>query len=212
MRIGLPCASRVRRGRLRARPCARSRRARILRAPLRASSAAPCDARRRERRRFMHESVHPCTASIQSFASPETCRMSNKCERLLLLLRQDAAQTGPPVARRGCGGKARRVARTMRASSLRAHGCALNEPRSTLAKSEGRMPGDRATGGVLSLVTFFAQAKKVTRSPAGRVGALLFGGRSRWIPACAGMTARAERPREVADPASPEERQRRRQL
>src|SRR5512141_918 len=37
-----------------------------------------------------------------------------------------------------------------------------------------RMPGDRATGGVLSLVTFFAQAKKVTRSPAGRVEALQF--------------------------------------
>jgi len=46
--------------------------------------------------------------------------------------------------------------------------------RSTLAKSEGRMPGDRAAGGVLSLVTFFAQAKKVTRSAAGRVEAVHF--------------------------------------
>src|SRR4029079_12424066 len=75
----------------------------------------------------------------------------------------------------------------------RAHGCALNEPRNPLAKSEGRMPGDRATGGVLSLVTFFAQAKKVTRSPSGRVEALHFerttGARS-WIPAFAGMTSK----------------------
>jgi hypothetical protein len=46
---------------------------------------------------------------------------------------------------------------------------------------------------VLSLVTFFAQAKKVTRSPAGRVEALHLNGRTKdeqrhWIPACAGMT------------------------
>src|SRR6188472_3122601 len=33
--------------------------------------------------------------------------------------------------------------------------------------------------GCVSLVTFFAQAKKVTRSPAGRVEALHFGGRQR---------------------------------
>jgi len=72
------------------------------------------------------------------------------------------------------------MARTMRASSLRAHGCALNEPRSALANSEGRMPGERAAWGVLSLVTFFAQAKKVTRSPAGRVEALHFQRRSKY--------------------------------
>jgi len=34
------------------------------------------------------------------------------------------------------------------------------------------MPGDRATGGVFLWLPFFAQAKKVTRSPAGRVEAL----------------------------------------
>jgi len=50
-------------------------------------------------------------------------------EHLSLLLRQDAAQMGPPVARRAGGGKARRVARRMRASSLHAHGCAFSEPR-----------------------------------------------------------------------------------
>jgi len=36
------------------------------------------------------------------------------------------------------------------------------------------MPGERDAWGVLSLVTFFAQAKKVTRSTAGRVEALDF--------------------------------------
>jgi hypothetical protein len=36
------------------------------------------------------------------------------------------------------------------------------------------MPGDRAAGGVFLWLPFFAQAKKVTRSPAGRVEALHF--------------------------------------
>jgi hypothetical protein len=43
------------------------------------------------------------------------------------------------------------------------------------------------------LVTFFAQAKKVTRSPAGRVEALhlkgIEEGPKSWIPAFAGMTS-----------------------
>jgi hypothetical protein len=76
----------------------------------------------------MCESVHPCTASLQSLASLDTCRKSCKCERLLLLLRQDAARTGPPVARRAGGGQARRVARRMRASSLRTRMCAQRTP------------------------------------------------------------------------------------
>jgi hypothetical protein len=33
------------------------------------------------------------------------------------------------------------------------------------------MPGDRAAGGVFLWLSFFAQAKKVTRSPVGRVEA-----------------------------------------
>jgi homospermidine synthase len=57
------------------------------------------------------------------------------------------------------------------------------------------MPGDRAAGGVFLWLPFFAQAKKVTRSPAGRVEALLLTNegmnvRQRsWIPAFAGMTS-----------------------
>jgi len=65
-----------------------------------------------------------------------------------------------PVARRAGGGKARRGARRMRARALRAHGCALSDPRNPLAKSEGRMPGDRATWGVFLLVTFLCTSKE----------------------------------------------------
>jgi hypothetical protein len=67
----------------------------------------------------------------------------------------------------------------MCARSLNVHGRTSSEPRSTLAKSQGRMPGDRAAGGVFLWLPFFAQAKKVTRSPAGRVEALHFKGRER---------------------------------
>jgi hypothetical protein len=52
----------------------------------------------------------------------------------------------------------------MRGRSLNAQGRASSEPRSALAKSEGRMPGDRAAGGVFLWLPFFAQAKKVTRA------------------------------------------------
>jgi hypothetical protein len=69
--------------------------------------------------------------------------------------------------------------------------------RSALAHLEGRRPGRRAIRGVLSLVTFFAQAaqaKKVTRSPEGsgslRSKTSKSRERSRWIPACAGMTSK----------------------
>jgi hypothetical protein len=48
----------------------------------------------------------------------------------------------------------------MRASSLHVQGRAFNEPRSSLAKSEGRMPGDRTTGVCFFRLPFFAQAKK----------------------------------------------------
>ena len=106
----------------------------------------------------VHESVHPCTASLRLFAPLPIWRNSHKCERLLL--RQDAAKTGPPVARRAGGGKARRGARRKRARALRAHGCALSDPRSPLANLEGRMPGRRATWGVFLSVTFLCTSKE----------------------------------------------------
>jgi hypothetical protein len=55
----------------------------------------------------------------------------------------------------------------MRGRSLNVHGRTSSEPRSTLADLEGRMPGRRAVGGVFLWLSFFAQAKKVTRSPLG---------------------------------------------
>ncbi len=114
---------------------------------------------------LIHESVHPCTTSM----------MRTPFGRESWLLRQDAAQTGPPVARRGCAGSVRRRPRTMRGRSLNVHGRTSSEPRRTLAKSEGRMPGDRATGGGLLFGYFLlATQEKVTRSPKGRVEALLF--------------------------------------
>ena len=67
---------------------------------------------------------------------------------------------GAPVARRAGGGRARRVARRMRARALRAHGCALSDPRNPLANLEGRMPGRRATRGVFLLVTFLCTSKE----------------------------------------------------
>jgi len=61
----------------------------------------------------------------------------------------------------------------MRGRSLNVQGCTSSEPRSTLADSEGRMPGERATGGGLSLGYFsLATQREVTRSPEGRMEAL----------------------------------------
>jgi hypothetical protein len=114
---------------------------------------------------LIHESVHPCTAS--------TC-----CSGELLLLRQDAAQQGPPEAWRGCEGKVRSRAHRMCARSLNVHGRTSSEPRSTLADLEGRMPGRRAAGGVFLWLPFFAQAKKVTRSPQAS-GSFALGGATR---------------------------------
>ncbi len=53
----------------------------------------------------------------------------------------------------------------MRGRSLNVHGRTSSEPRSTLAESQGRMPGDRVTGGGLLFGYFLlATQEKVTRS------------------------------------------------
>ena len=63
------------------------------------------------------------------------------------------------------------------------------------------MPADRVLEGALSLVTFFGQAKKVTRPPGRRTkphtdvnrfsrSAPRTKAKSKWIPAFAGMTAK----------------------
>jgi len=74
---------------------------------------------------LIHEPVHPCTTA--------TNRLSDSW-----FLRQHAAETGPPEARRGCAGSVRRRAHTMCARSLNVQGRASSEPRSTLADLEGR--------------------------------------------------------------------------
>ena len=73
---------------------------------------------------------------MQSFACVQINCRNKKCARLLL--RQDAAQMGPLW-------RGERVEEKPE-GALRAHGCALSDPRSPLANSEGRMPGERATG------------------------------------------------------------------
>jgi hypothetical protein len=65
----------------------------------------------------------------------------------------------------------------MRASSLYAQGCAFNEPRHALANPQ-REARRAQHPGCVSLLTFFAQAKKVSRSPVGRVEAFALKNRS----------------------------------
>src|SRR3954462_12591793 len=72
---------------------------------------------------------------------------------------------GAPVARRGRGGKVRRRARTMRARSLHAQGCAFSEPRSGLAHSEHRDVRRARHRGVFLLVTFLCTSKEKLPAP-----------------------------------------------
>jgi hypothetical protein len=163
-------------------PCAASRSRQSLAATLRAFSREGCDARHRERRRDPR-----IRASLHYLEVPEW--------KALALASASAAgcrPLGPPEAWRGCAGKVRRRAHTMCARSLNVHGRTSSEPRSALAKAQGRMPGDRAAGGVFLWLPFFAQAKKVTRSAAGRVEALLSTNRKtrKMDSACAGMMSK----------------------
>ena len=81
-------------------------------------------------------------------------------------------QDGRALALRGPLGGGERAeekpegaARWIAPSSLSAQGCAVSEPRSPLAKSPGRMPGDRRRGGALLFGYFLlGKQEKVTRS------------------------------------------------
>jgi hypothetical protein len=108
---------------------------------------------------LIHESVHPCTTLMQT-----TTHRTNDS----LPLRQDAADTGPTEARRGCAGRVRRRPRTMRGRSLNVHGCTSTNPvaPSRTWRADGMDAGGRATReqlpdarkarrrGCVSLVTF----------------------------------------------------------
>ena len=132
-------------------------------------SSHGCDARQRERA-SVRESVHPWTASVKTFKPRQICGKNEKSE--LSLLRQDAAQTGPRKARRRRVGKCPQGTAQDARSFAAVHGRTVSEPPERLRAPAGQEPGGRAFRGVLSLVTLFAQAKRVTRSAAGRVEAL----------------------------------------
>ena len=189
VRIELPCASRRCGVAQTVRPCTAAQARRSIAAPLwafpaRAAMLGTANGA------GIHESVHPWTASVKTFKPRQICGKNEKSE--LSLLRQDAAQTGPRKARRRRTGKARRGARRMRASSLVYTDVHSANLRSAFAHPQGRMPGGRAFRGVLSLVTLFAQAKRVTRSAVGRVEALLLIRARHWIPVFAGMTRKEQ--------------------
>jgi hypothetical protein len=146
LRIKIPCASRSHRPSRQHVPVLRSAIA-IHRDRPSGCCGTSCDARHRGRRPDpKNPSIHGLPRRSFGFCG----RMPPKW-----------GPCGAASARR----KGRRLARTMRASSLYVQGCAYNEPRSTLAHSEGRMPGERRTGVAFSLVTFLlAKQEKVTRS------------------------------------------------
>ena len=66
---------------------------------------------------------------------------------MILLLRARCAPNGSPRGRRGCEGQVRRMAHTMWASSLSAHGRAVSEPRSRLAHPQHRDSAQGACAG-----------------------------------------------------------------
>jgi hypothetical protein len=136
-RIRMPCASRLRRGRLTAHPCAGIRRARVVRAPLRAFSATACDARHRERRHWFHEPVHPWTALLWT--------------AVLILV---------PVCRgEGATDQSARMTRRMRVSSRTYMDVRQANPGVT-SRTRTASPCERGIRGGVFLVTFSSLLKK----------------------------------------------------
>jgi hypothetical protein len=173
---GCSCASRRRRGRLAVRPCTVSRRARIVRAPLRAFSAVTCDARHRERRRDprIRASPHYLEMSAWKASASASALASTLALAFALASAAGCRPNGPPVMRRAREGKVRKRPRTTRGRSLNVHGRTSSGPRSAFADSQGRMPEERITGGVFLWLPFFAQAlrrRSGANSIAGRVAA-----------------------------------------
>ena len=178
LRTKLPCASRRVRVAQTVRPCTASQARRSIAAPLRAvpapaamlgtANGAPTDG---------SKAVHPWTALIQVNCHRTSGTHSELRAPTLLLLRQDAAQTGPHVTRRARGGKARRGARTMRARSSHVQGCTFDEPRNALADPEHRDVWRARHLGCVCLVTLHLKEKDEAKA-------------RRWIPAFAGMTSK----------------------
>jgi len=74
--------------------------------------------------------------------------------RFCFCAQERAALPGAPMARRVGGGKSAGWPAGMRASFSPVQGRAVEKPRNPPAHPEGRMPGGRAIGVPLSLVTF----------------------------------------------------------
>jgi len=163
----MPCASRPCRVAQTVHPCTASQARRSIAAPLRASPARAAMLGTANGA-VIHESVHPWTASARAFVPLPVCRRSNKRERLLL--RQDAAQRGP--VRRGEGAQEKPEGDRAGCAVVRCCTWTYSQ-RTSVAPSRTRRAGARRARlpGCVSLVTFFAQAKKATRSAAGRVEA-----------------------------------------
>jgi hypothetical protein len=158
-------------------------------------------------RPFGHYPAHPAMLGAANGAGYARIRASLHCVVAIVRFSTRFAATvrvrarcfcgrmppnGAPCGAARGGGKVRRRARTMRARSLRAHGCALNEPRSPLANSEGRMPGERATGVCFLLVTFLCTSKeKLPARPKGEWKLCTSGNREMERRAGFGLTSSA---------------------
>src|SRR5262249_7701648 len=146
----------------------------------------------------------PLTAQWSTGSMPSIPGLREDSERATAfswLLRQDAAQSGPRKARRRCGGKSPQGTAQDARSFADVHGRTSGGPPERLREPGGQDARRARLPGCVSSVTFFAQAKKVTRSAAGRVEAFGFyddkqqrtaRARSNWIPAFAGMTSRKQ--------------------
>ena len=208
-----PCASRRDGVAQTVRPCTAEQSRRSIAATLRAFSRRACDARHRERLRLFH-SCCPSMDCVRLIGWE--CALLLLLPLLLLLalllllplllqlLRQDAAQLGPRLARRVGAGKARQGGAQDARQFAACTGMYIQRTPEPSREPAGQDARRARHPGCVSLVTFFAQAKKVTRSPAGRAEALHLyeqsknkvdsrlrgngGIRKSWIPAFAGMT------------------------
>jgi len=165
-----------------------SRRARIVRAPLRALFAVACDARHRERRvgPRIRASLHCVNENVGLDAR------HGRAAALALASAAGCRSNGAPcgAASGGRQGPQGRRDGSRRFRCRPGMACQRNPAAArAVGGQDARRPRHR---GCVSLATFFAQAKKVARSPQASGSSALQRDKQRarnWIPACAGMTS-----------------------
>jgi hypothetical protein len=146
----VPCASRLRRPLTTAHPCAVVRRSRSIAIALRVSPAQPA--------------MLGAAKGAQDQARSTVTLWHWRARRAL---------TGPLRCGEAVEDKPEGWARWIAPSSTSAQGCAVGEPRSSLANSEGRSP-ESASPGCVSLGYFsLHKQREVTRSTEGRAKALV---------------------------------------